>query len=475
MQKVVILGKPNVGKSSLFNCFLKQRVAIISEIEGTTRDINIKQTQINDIDFLLCDTAGILPKSEGIFRDIKNKILSFINSEDIIIYVLDGKEAIDDFDVKIFRSLKNALLVINKIDIAKNRLQDWEYGIFGAKNIFYISTTHNRGLQGLKDYIGFLLAKNQNDELEELESSNLKTLDSTNIINIGIIGRVNVGKSSILNALLDKERSIVSEIEGTTIDPVDERIEYKNKILNFVDTAGIRRASKIEGIEKFALERTKKILKSSNIILLILDASKPFVELDEKISGLSDKFNLGIIIILNKWDIKYAEFSKIKQEIKRKFAYLSYAPIITTSAVTKRNINDIKDIILEVSENFNRRIPTAILNESIANATKIHPIPSDKGKMVKIYYATQIDSAPPQIVLIMNKPKSLHFSYKRYLVNHLRRNFNFSGSPILIFPKSKVRDENKDSKSNEINSKKYLINKTNLDSIDSKNTESSEN
>ncbi|RAX51783.1 ribosome biogenesis GTPase Der [Helicobacter sp. 16-1353] len=443
MQKIIILGKPNVGKSSLFNCFFKERIAITSPTEGTTRDINIKPIKINNIDAILCDTAGIVEKSDGIFIDIKKKILSFVENDDIVLYVIDGKEIIDDYDVKLFRKLQNAILVVNKIDLLKNKLDDWEYGVFGAKNIFFISTTHNRGLAGLRDFVAFRLSqkKSQMDNMS-LDNALLNDLESQykEIINIGIIGRVNVGKSSILNALLDKERSIVSDIGGTTIDPVDEKIAYKDKILNFVDTAGIRQHSKIEGIEKYALDRTKKILELSSIVLLILDASKPFVDLDEKISGLSDKYHLGIIIILNKWDIRYAEFQHIRSEIKRKFAYLSYAPIITASAISKRHINDIKGMILEVYENFNKRIPTSILNDTIKNATKKHPIPSDKGKMIKIYYATQIGTAPPQIVLIMNKPKALHFSYKRYLINYLRKNFEFKGSPILILPKPKNTD-----------------------------------
>ncbi|RDU64097.1 ribosome biogenesis GTPase Der [Helicobacter sp. MIT 14-3879] len=443
MQKIIILGKPNVGKSSLFNCFLKQKVAITSEVEGTTRDINMKQIQINGIDAIICDTAGIVKENNGIFKDIKEKILSFISKEDIVIYVTDSSLGIQDDDISLFHRLKNAILVVNKTDLKKN--DDWEYSAFGSKEIFFISTAHNRGLKGLKDYIGFLLVKNNNDDelLQSLEQKNKE------IINIGIIGRVNVGKSSLLNALLDKERSLVSEIEGTTIDPVSDDIEYKDKILHFVDTAGIRRRSKIEGIEKYALDRTKKILESSNIVLLVLDCSRPFVELDEKISGLSDKYNLGIIIILNKWDIRYEEFSFIKKEILRKFAYLTHAPILTISAVNKRHINSIKDMILKVWENFNTRIPTSILNEHIKIATQRHPLPSDKGKIIKIYYATQIDSAPPKIILIMNKPKSLHFSYKRYLINYLRKNFNFSGVPILIFPKAKHKD-------NEINIKDNL-------------------
>ncbi len=448
MQKIIIIGKPNVGKSSLFNCFLKQRVAVVSEVIGTTRDINIKSIKINNANVTLCDTAGITDETNEIFD--KQKILHCINKNDIVLYVVDGGEIIDEYDVKLFRSIKDAILVVNKID--RNNNDDWEYSVFGTKNIFFISALHNRGLQKLKNHLEILLenTKNINDSLlQDLESSktesNLESNENNNTINIGIIGRVNVGKSSILNALLNKERSVVSTIEGTTIDPVDDKLEYNGKVLNFVDTAGIRKHSKIEGIEKYALERTKKILEKSDIVLLVLDASKPFVDLDEKISGLSDKYQLGIIIILNKWDIKYANFAHIQSEIKRKFAYLSYAPIITVSALSKRNIEDIKKTIFEIYQNFSRRIPTALLNETIHMAVRNHPLPSDKGKMIKIYYATQIDTAPPQIVLVMNRPQSLHFSYKRYLINWLRKHFDFKGTPIIILPRSKNSNISNDS------------------------------
>ena len=271
----------------------------------------------------------------------------------------------------------------------------------------------------------------------DADSANPPQKTNAQTINIGIIGRTNVGKSSLLNALLGKERSLVSEIEGTTIDPVSDEIAYNGQILRFVDTAGIRRSSKIYGIEKFALQRTKNILEQSDIALLVLDASQDFVELDEKISGLSQKYHLGIIILLNKWDMKCADFHAIEAKIKRKFAYLSHAPVLTISALKMRHIDEIKATILRVWENFNRRIPTALLNSHIKTATERHKIPSERGKIIKVYYASQVECAPPQIALVMNRPNALHFSYKRYLVNYFRTNFDFSGVPILIFAKGR--------------------------------------
>ena len=261
--------------------------------------------------------------------------------------------------------------------------------------------------------------------------------EESNQINIAIIGRVNVGKSSLLNALVGKQRAVVSSVAGTTIDPVDEAIEYQDKVMNFVDTAGLRKRSKIEGIEKFALMRTKEMLERAHIALLVLDASEPFKELDERIASLVDENNLACIIVLNKWDVAMEDYEKTVAEMRYRFKFLSYAPLITVSASTKQRVSKIKDMILSVYENYSQRIPTARLNEVIREATIRHQIPSDHAKIVKIYFATQYQTQPPRIALVMNKPRSLHFSYRRYLANQLRDNFNLEGSPILIYPRKK--------------------------------------
>ncbi|WP_411701661.1 GTP-binding protein [Helicobacter bilis] len=263
------------------------------------------------------------------------------------------------------------------------------------------------------------------------------TQNTDNTISIGIIGRPNVGKSSLLNALTNTNRSLVSDIAGTTIDPVDEHIMYNGYKLTFVDTAGIRRRSKIEGIEKYALDRTQKMLQECDIALLVLDCSTEFVELDEKISSIASSNGLGVIVVFHKWDIRSKEFDSRLEVYKRKFKFLEYAPIITASSTTHRHIKELKQKIIEVYQHFSLRIPTAKLNTCIQNALKKHPIPSDHGKIVRIYYATQFDSKPPKIALVMNRPNALHFSYKRYLINTLRQHFGFLGTPIIIEARSK--------------------------------------
>lgn len=460
MKKVAILGKPNVGKSSLFNRFAKERIAITSDISGTTRDINKKLINLEGHDLQILDTGGI-DESSALFSAVKQKTFAIAKEADLILYLVDGKTLPDDEDKKLFYSLqklqKTCFLVINKIDNDKEKQRAYEFDSFGAKDSFYISVSHNRGINLLVR--AMLIALDlpllpashtpqkamQEDSLEDfLELLESKPQEEPQKISIGIIGRVNVGKSSLLNALIGEERSVVSDVEGTTIDPVDESIIFDNHTLHFVDTAGLRKRGKIKGIEKFALERTNKILEKSDIALLVLDVSTPFVELDEKISSLVDKFSLGVIIVLNKWDIRIAEYKEIIATLEHKMKFLKYAPVLTISALNKRHTKELKQKILQVYQNFSYRIPTSKLNDTILEATRRHPLPSDHGKLVRIYYATQYDTCPPRISLVMNRPKSLHFSYKRYLVNHLRSHFDFEGTPIIITPRDKKNAKSHD-------------------------------
>lgn len=444
MKRIAILGKPNVGKSSLFNRFLKQRKAITSDVAGTTRDVNCSVMDFDGNLIEVLDTGGIDEGSE-LFSKIKELSIKASEEADLVLYMVDGKLLPQEEDRMLFYAIskkaKRCVLVINKIDNDKEKQRGWEFASFGAKESFMISASHNRGILALKAYIIQALGLQtqvslQNDEeqsLEEFLAQEEKVEgEEGKSINVGIIGRVNVGKSSLLNALLGRQRSVVSSVAGTTIDPVDEEMEYEGQRIKFVDTAGIRRRSKIEGIERFALDRTQKVLEQSDIALLVLDVSEGFVELDERISSLVDKYSLGVIIVLNKWDIKASEFEKIRSELKRKFRFLEYAPFLSVSAKNGRHIEEIKKKILEVYANYSFRIPTSRLNECIAEATKRHQLPSDHGKIVRIYYATQYETCPPQIALVMNRPKALHFSYRRYLVNFLRESFNFIGTPILI-------------------------------------------
>lgn len=449
LKTIAILGQPNVGKSSLFNRLARERIAITSDFAGTTRDINKRKIALNGHEVELLDTGG-MAKDALLSKEIKALNLKAAQMSDLILYVVDGKSIPSDEDLKLFREVfkinPNCFLVINKIDNDKEKERSYAFSSFGAPKSFNISVSHNRGISALIDAVLNALNLNQimeqdldADILESLETPNnaLEETKEEEIIQVGIIGRVNVGKSSLLNALTKKERSLVSSVAGTTIDPIDETILIGDQKICFVDTAGIRHRGKILGIEKYALERTKKALEKSHIALLVLDVSAPFVELDEKISSLADKHSLGIILILNKWDIRYAPYEEIMATLKRKFRFLEYAPVITTSCLKARHIDEIKHKIIEVYECFSKRIPTSLLNSVIFQATQKHPLPSDGGKLVKVYYATQFATKPPQISLVMNRPKALHFSYKRYLINTLRKEFNFLGTPLILNAKDK--------------------------------------
>ncbi len=463
MKTIAIIGLPNVGKSSLFNRIAKKRIAITSDFSGTTRDVRDHEVVITDKPCILLDTGG-LDSSNELFENVREKSMSAADKADIIVMMVDGKMLPSVEEKKIFYSLqkhkKPMALVINKIDNDKEMERAWEFDEFGAEKVFPISVSHNRGVTALLEWIGDFLPELETQEIDiedDDEDIDLESLlargedepeepeEESNQINIGIVGRVNVGKSSLLNALVGEERAVVSSIAGTTIDPVDEYIDYKGKRLNFVDTAGLRRRGKIEGIEKFALMRTNDMLENADIALLVLDGSEPFKELDERIANLADKNNLATIIVLNKWDNKLESYEKTIEELRYRFKFLAYAPVITVSALNKKRVYKIKDMILDVYRNYSQRIPTSQLNALFKEATIRHHIPGDKTKEVKIYFSTQYDIKPPKIVLVMNRPKALHFSYKRYLMNKLRERFDLEGSPILLYARKKgERDESLD-------------------------------
>lgn len=476
MKKVILLGRPNVGKSSLFNRLARARIAITSEVAGTTRDVNKTEINIDDRECLLIDSGG-LDESSKLFAAVQKRSLAEANEADIIIFMVDGKLYADEIDKKLFYAInrlgKPTALVVNKVDGKRDEQRAKDFISFGAKKLFEISVSHNSGTDELCEWIYSHLepAKTSIDESIEdfladfdeslLESDESNSRFKSNIdyenkaIKVGIIGRVNVGKSSLLNALVGQNRSVVSDIAGTTIDPVNEKISVndgnKEREIEFIDTAGIRRRGKIEGIEKYALNRTQKMLEKADIAVLVLDSAEGINELDERIAGLASEFELGVIIVLNKWDLKAQEyqnfdkeFDRISREIRDRFKFLAYAPIISLSATSKKRVEKLKELICAVYKNYTIKLSTSRLNEVIAAATKAHPIPREHGRAVRIYYAAQFDTAAPKIALVMNKPKCLHFSYLRYLQNQLRASFELGGTPVILVPRcrGKSKEEN---------------------------------
>ena len=482
MKKVILLGRPNVGKSSLFNRLARARIAITSDVAGTTRDVNKTEINIDDRECLLIDSGG-LDESSKLFAAVQKRSLAEANEADIIVFMVDGKLYADEIDKKLFYAInrlgKPTALVVNKVDGKRDADRAKDFISFGAKKLFEISVSHNSGTdelcewiyshlepaktsieddESIEDFLAdfdeSLLESDESDESgESLGNSRFKSnIDYENkAIKVGIIGRVNVGKSSLLNALVGQNRSVVSDIAGTTIDPVNEKISVndgnKEREIEFVDTAGIRRRGKIEGIEKYALNRTQKMLENADIAVLVLDSAEGINELDERIAGLASEFNLGVIIVLNKWDLKGGddkEFDRMSREIRDKFKFLAYAPIISLSATSKKRVEKLKELICAVYKNYTIKLPTSRLNEVISAATKAHPIPREHGRAVRIYYAAQFDTAAPKIALVMNKPKCLHFSYLRYLQNQLRASFELGGTPVILVPRGrgKSKEEN---------------------------------
>jgi GTPase len=479
---IAIIGKPNVGKSSLFNRFLGKRDAITSDIAGTTRDIKRRTINILGKEARLYDTGG-LEDRDLIFKEVRKMSMKAAREADLVLYMVDANVFPDNSDKHLFFELqkvaKEIALVVNKIDNDKPNDNLYEYMGFGAETMFETSVIHNRGVRSLGEWLFeriegevFVEEKEEKERTkkerkffipdlededenftydENLEYEEDKQLfDTTRIeedenreIKVAILGRPNVGKSSLLNRLVDDERSVVSEVAGTTIDPVDETIEYNGKKLTFVDTAGLRKRSRIEGIERYALIRSKDILDQANIALLVLDCSEPFNELDERIAGLLKDNKLGVIIVLNKYDIRMEEeYQEILDDIRYRFKFLAYAPVITISALSGKRAHKVNDLILEVYERYCTRLRTSEFNNLLRYAFSRHHIPSDKGKVVKIYYGTQYATKPPQFALICNRPESLHFSYLRYLENRIREVIDLEGSPIVL----SVRDKNKKKK-----------------------------
>ncbi len=494
MKKIAIIGRPNVGKSSLFNRLIKNRDAITSDIAGTTRDVKRRTVTFIDREALLLDTGGLDSGCE-LFDKIKEMSLKAAYQADIILYMVDGKSIPEDIDKKFFYELqsmgKDMALVVNKIDNDKMKEKLWDYYEFGTGDIFGISVSHNRNTVELLEWIASKIPDEdiikEDEEVEDIQvtepelelddedffanvnshdedddgytywdedemdglteddtifgnNDRIKEFDEEDVnhIKIAIIGRTNVGKSSLLNALLGEERSVVSSVAGTTIDPIDETVTYGDKQLTFVDTAGLRRRGKILGIEKYALMRTTEMLDNANMALIVLDASQPFLDLDEKIAGLVDSNRLASIIVLNKWDIsKREEHDKIIREIRDRFKFLAYAPIITLSAKSHLRVDKLHDMILEINENYSQRIPTSKINEVIEKALRRHTLPSVSGQVIRIYYATQYETRPPKVAIVMNKPSGLHFTYRRYLANKMREAFNFTGTPLLFKAKKR--------------------------------------
>lgn len=435
---VAIVGRPNVGKSTLFNRIIGRRISIVADKPGITRDRIYGESEWNGKKFTIIDTGGLEPKSNDIiFAQMKNQVDFAIQNADLILFMVDGKQGLTPTDEEIATILrrcgKKVLLVVNKIDNFENIHDYYEFYKLGYDDITYISASHGRATGDLLDKITDYIPTDSVYSQEE------------DIIKIAVVGRPNVGKSSIVNAILGENRVIVSDIPGTTRDAVDTYFEADNKKMVFIDTAGLRRKSRVkEDIEYYSNIRAISAMERADIVLMVLDASLGIAEQDKKIAGIAHDAGKAAVFVVNKWDMIDKDRNtadKYIKTIRDEFKFMDYAPILFVSAKTGQRIPRILDMIETIIENYSFRVKTSILNELIRDSIAIVEPPSIKGRKLKIYYAVQVASKPPTFIFYVNNPELFHFSYVRFIENQLRGNFNFEGTPIII--KSRERKERK--------------------------------
>ena len=439
---VAIVGRPNVGKSTLFNKLIGERRSIVEDTPGVTRDRIYAEAEWNDHRFLLVDTGGIEPKSDDtILKQMRNQAEIAIATADVIIFMCDIRAGLvaDDRDIAIMlkKSGKPIVLVVNKVDkVGELPYEFYEFYELGFdREPIALSSLHGTGSGDLLDAV-----------IEECHFENYEDEDD-NVINVAVIGKPNAGKSSIINRMCGEERVIVSDIAGTTRDAVDTRVENELGVYNFIDTAGIRRHSKVEDrIEKFSVLRANMAIERADVCLIMIDAKDGVTEQDEKIAGLAHEAGKACIIVINKWDSIEKETGTVKEynnRIRTSLSYMPYAPIAYVSALTGQRVRNLYEMINNVYAESRRRITTGVLNDLLNEATTRVQPPSDKGKRLKVYYMTQTSIAPPTFVIFCNSEELFHFSYRRYIENCLRDTFGFEGTPIKIVIRQRGDDSTK--------------------------------
>ena len=431
MKTVCLIGKPNVGKSSIFNRLIKEKKAIIMDTPGITRDRIYGKVNYQDKSFYLIDTGGISLENASFDKEILMQAQLAMDEADIILFVVDGLNELDQTDYYINNLLhktnKEVIVVVNKLDNDKRKENIYNYYELGFSKVYGVSAEHNLGFDELLKEI------TKNIEVEEVVDDNK--------IKFCIIGRPNVGKSSLINALINEERVIVSDVAGTTRDAVDTNFRYNHEEYTVIDTAGMRKKGKIyESVEKYSLVRSLKAIDRSDVCVVVLNASEGIIEHDKHIISYAIDAGKGIVICVNKWDTINNPDKAIKewQElIKYELKFIPYAKTVFISALTKKRINELMPEIINAYENNKKEVKTSVLNNIIMEAVSLHLPPSYKGKRLKIYFVHQVDNKPPKFELQVNDKKLVHFSYERYLENQIRDNIDFSGTPIILQFKNK--------------------------------------
>ena len=430
---VALVGRPNVGKSTLFNKLVGSKVSIIEDTPGVTRDRIYSEVKYNNYRFNLIDTGGIDVSKELFNDEIKVQAEIAIEEADVVIFIVDGKEGITEND-KVVRNMllksnKKVVVAINKIDNKESLMHQYDFYELGFDTYVPISSEHNTGIYELLEEV----CKDFKEYDETEEDTRLK---------FSVIGRPNVGKSSLINALLNEDRVIVSNEAGTTRDAIDTTLKYNGEEFVLIDTAGMRKKGKVfESVEKYSLLRSLKAIDRSDICLLVLNAEEGIIEHDKHIASYALEQGKGLIIVVNKWDtVENKNTKDFEKLIRAEFQFLSYAPIVYLSALTKKRIHTLMPEVLKVAENIKREIKTSVLNEVISEAYELNIPPSYKGKRLKIYFVSQTGTKPPKFTFSVNNKGLVHFSYYRYLENKLRENFDLVGTPIILQFKNRSDD-----------------------------------
>ena len=431
MQTVCLVGKPNVGKSSLFNRLIKENKSIIMDTPGVTRDRIYGRCNYQDKSFYLIDTGGITIGNDDFSKDILMQATLAIDEADLVLFVVDGIEDIDSHDRRVaeilHKSNKKIIVVVNKIDNDKRK--DNVYGFYelGFSDILCVSASHNIGIDNLLKTI-------TNDLPEEV-------VERDDSLKFCIIGRPNVGKSSLINAILNEDRAIVSDIAGTTRDAIDTKFKYNHEDITVIDTAGMRKKGKIyESVEKYSLIRSLKAIDRSDVCVLVIDAEVGIIEHDKHIASYALDAGKGIVICVNKWDTinnPDKDIKTWKELIKNEFQFIPYAHVVFLSAKTKKRVSTLMPEVINAYNNNRKEVKTSLLNNIIMEAVSLHEPPSYKGKRLKIYFVSQTGNCPPKFTFSVNNKGLVHFSYERYLENQIRNNIDFDGTPIVLQFKNK--------------------------------------
>ena len=436
---VAVVGRPNVGKSTIFNCIAKKRVSIVEDIPGVTRDRIYMDAEWLDTEFTLIDTGGIEfeTSTDTILTSMRHQAQLAIQEADAILFVVDGRTGITTGDQEVANMLrgcgKPVILTVNKIDSLKNEHDIYEFYNLGLGDPLGISAVNLLGMGDLLDEIVAKLPKDMDAQ------------DNSDEIRVAVIGRPNVGKSSIVNALLGEERVIVSDVAGTTRDAIDTRFVREDISFVLIDTAGMRRKSKIdEAVERYSVMRSLRAIDRADVVLMVIDATEGVTEQDKKIVGYAHEAGKGTILVVNKWDLveKDSKTSlRFTEDIRSELAFLQYAPILFMSALTKQRIQRVPDLVKFVADQHAMRVSTSVLNQVLQDAQTINPPPTSVGKRLKIYYVTQATVKPPTFVFFVNDPEIMHFSYLRFLENKLREAFGFEGTPLKLVVRGRQEEE----------------------------------